>query len=97
MNLFSISRRMSLMRAWNTARALMNPKAMTMYSKCLMGVLYAVFYLSPSLSLTRWSAFLRSSLENTLASQRGSKEGSMRGSGYLFLRVMPFNPRKSMQ
>lgn len=44
----------SLTNAWNTAGALVNSKGITRYSKWPWWVLNSVFYLSPSLILTKW-------------------------------------------
>ena len=92
-----MSRRTSFTRVWKTAGALVSPKGMTQYSKCLRGVLKAVFHSSPSLIRTRWYAFLRSNLVKMVASRSELNAESMRGRGYLFRTVMLFKPLKSIQ
>jgi len=67
-------------------------KDMTKYSKCLRGVLKAVFHLSPSLILTKWHAFCKSSFIKIAEPWIGSKAIEISGKGYLFLTVIWFRP-----
>lgn len=85
---FNISQRMSFIKAWDTAGALVRPKGI--YSKYPSGVLNAIYHLSRSQMRTRLWALRRSRLVNIFASHRGSKEESVRGSGYLIFTVISF-------
>ena len=85
-----------LSRDWNTAGALVNPNGMTRYSQCPVGVLKAVFYLSPSRNpLGSEPGGKRSEIQ---LSKDGSalqefKGGSHKGSGYQFLIMILLTPR----
>ncbi len=67
-----------------------SPRGVTRYSKWLRGVLQAILHSSPSLMLTGWYAYWRSSFEKMMAPCRGSKAALIRGKGYLFLTVILF-------
>lgn len=81
---------MSLTRVWKTASG--GEAEWHKYSKWPRGVLKAVFHSSPTLMGMRWSVFLRSNLEKSVAWCRGSKAESVRGNGYLFLIMISFRP-----
>ena len=89
----SMSDSARLMYAWKVAGAFVNPKGMTLYSKCPYRVRNAVFHSSPARIRMRWYASLRSSVVKNCAPWSRSKVSLMSGNGQRSLTVTEFSAR----
>ena len=93
----SMSEKMSFMKRWKAAGALVRPNSITHHSKELYQVRKAVFHSSPSWIRMRWYVCFKSIFVYTEAFRGLSSRSEMRRSGYWSFFMILLRLRKSVQ